>query len=133
MSDDRKQFAVGERVEVTIAVNEWVPATYIRRSDAGSGSHAVMLDGAGSPGSRRRDLPSRRVRRPFAAPWTCHAHPVVLDGKECGHVNEAVVMFRGLPCCGSCGCTKTASDDRARRKEDGTAELLEKRRREAAR
>lgn len=60
-------------------------------------------------------------------PWQCHAHPPVLGGRECGHLNQTpssnVVHFLGessrMFYCAGCGCTKVASDDRLRRKEAG--------------
>ncbi len=50
------------------------------------------------------------------APWTCHAKPAA-TGRTCGHVNASggrVVNVAGLVCCEGCGCTKTASDARAK-------------------
>lgn len=47
--------------------------------------------------------------------WECRARPVALVGRPCGHVNAHGVRFDGLMCCESCGATRAASDDRARR------------------
>lgn len=45
--------------------------------------------------------------------WKCYARPAAA-GKECGFVNEdGGIMYSGILCCESCGCTKKASDDRA--------------------
>ena len=48
--------------------------------------------------------------------YTCHAHPVELNGKECGHYNSKPKKDRlNLTFCESCGRTKIASDSRKRR------------------
>lgn len=53
-------------------------------------------------------------------PWECRARPVALGGRPCGHRNVRGVL-RGtangerILCCEACGCTRIASDDRARR------------------
>ncbi len=52
--------------------------------------------------------------------WTCFARPAALGGRTCGHHNaagESLISSYGgsrLLCCAGCGCTKKASDDRAR-------------------
>jgi hypothetical protein len=47
-------------------------------------------------------------------PWECRAIPAS-TGQTCGHHNTNPVYFNNLLCCALCGCTKRASDDRARR------------------
>lgn len=52
--------------------------------------------------------------------WTCHAHPVALNGQPCGHENRSggLVSRSGLyrgAYCEKCGCTKHASDLRKER------------------
>jgi hypothetical protein len=116
-------FALDDRVEVKLSVRgEWLLAVYIRREADGAQRHAVTIDGEGSAGGRRRTVPTRRLRH---APWTCHAHPPSSNGEECGNENlggESITIrwfgeMRGaLVCCAKCGCTKIASDDRARRR-----------------
>lgn len=48
--------------------------------------------------------------------WMCHAIPAA-TGVRCGHVNKTggILWRRVVVCCEACGCTKKASDDRARR------------------
>lgn len=60
-------------------------------------------------------------------PWECRARPAP-SGKPCGHLNASPTVFQGLVCCSACGCTKHASDDRARRERlaNGTAPRLER-------
>lgn len=55
-------------------------------------------------------------------PWRCHARPATLKGRECGHYNAKgglITAMFGQPqaYCGSCGCTKIASDLRAKNNE----------------
>lgn len=50
--------------------------------------------------------------------WKCYAHPPMLNGKPCGHVNAAGVIDGGILCCEKCTCTKFASDVRQKRFEE---------------
>jgi len=49
--------------------------------------------------------------------WTCHAKPVALGGKTCGHVNTGPSLYGHIgnhdgrfECCKGCGCTRKASE-----------------------
>lgn len=49
--------------------------------------------------------------------WECRARPAAL-GSTCGAINTpaTVISYQGrIECCGTCGCTRVASDDRAKR------------------
>ena len=54
--------------------------------------------------------------------WTCHAHPVELGGKPCGHVNQGDPVRHGpfkVECCQRCGCTRLASEARENKSRIG--------------
>ncbi len=58
----------------------------------------------------------KKLARPTdSQTWECRARPAPL-GRTCGALNTpATVIFyrRDIECCGTCGCTRKASDDRA--------------------
>lgn len=67
---------------------------------------------------------ARRVqpKTPEASTWECRARPAWLGGRTCGHANVSganvcgpMSGHPGVEFCAGCGCTKVASDDRARR------------------
>ena len=59
--------------------------------------------------------------------WECRARPAP-SGKPCGHYNTIVTRYNGLEVCARCGCTRKASDDRARQEriEAGTSMRLDR-------
>lgn len=67
---------------------------------------------------------ARRVPTKVAAPstWECRACPAWMGGKPCSSLNVSganvcgpLSGHPGIEFCAACGCTKLASDDRARR------------------
>lgn len=60
------------------------------------------------------------MKRRIGKPWKCHAKPAAFGGRTCGFENEDGGELHGdLVCCAACGATKFASDDRARREQEG--------------
>ena len=57
--------------------------------------------------------------RGISGQWKCYAKPASLNGQECGHQNEKgipiYIFGERILCCEKCGCTKIASDDRAKK------------------
>lgn len=50
-----------------------------------------------------------------SAAWKCYAIPAA-TGKRCGHENTTgIISADRLLCCEECGCTKIASDARAKK------------------
>jgi hypothetical protein len=84
--------------------------------------HACMRwyeHGTPGPEMPREHVDLRGATLVIGDAWTCHARPAAL-GRTCGHVNAHGGAAYGcgdrrMVCCESCGCTKSASDDRAAR------------------